>query len=117
MKNIENLDKLNRKLQKMQKIDYHPLLTLVSRVVQDKAKSDGYVPVDTGDLRNSIVVAPPKNNEALVYTNLEYATAQEFGTTNIRGSHYMKRATLDSKTKVKELSEMYIKKQLQTFRI
>lgn len=49
-------------------------------------------PVDTGRLRNSITHQEGKS-ETVIGSNVEYAAAQELGTSRgIRGKHYLKNA-------------------------
>lgn len=78
---IKGLTELNAKLTKLGDIEVSDIIERATRHVQDEVKL--LVPVDTGELRNSI--SYEMNKEAgtvsgVVFTNLEYAPYVEFGT-------------------------------------
>ena len=65
-------------------------------------------PVDTGRLKNSI---KHKTGDRYVdiYTNVEYAGYQEFGTSKIPPKHYMKNGIESNLSKYKEILEKELK--------
>ena len=66
-------------------------------------------PVDTGRLRNSIT-HQETNDKTIIGTNVEYARAQEFGTSRgIRPHHYMQKAAADHSEEYKKLVEDSLK--------
>lgn len=77
MAQIENLDKLLNKLEKLEKIDLDKVLNKACILVENDAKKK--CPVGTGELRNSIT-HEVEGTEAIVGTNTEYAPYVEFGT-------------------------------------
>lgn len=74
---IEGLDKIEAKLNGLNKIDFTDALWKAAFTVERDAKQN--CPVDTGQLRASIY-SRVKKNEASVATNVEYAPFVEFGT-------------------------------------
>jgi HK97 gp10 family phage protein len=87
--------------------------------VAGKAKSDGYAPIDTGLLRNSITNRVRKLKGAVtgeVGTNTEYAAFQEFGTSKMPaangGRGYLRVALDDSKNTVQAIITAYLKRNL-----
>jgi phage gpG-like protein len=86
-------------------------LTRSINIVQTDAKT--LVPVDQGILRGSIVKAvEPKDLEAIVSTNEEYAAWIEFGdkSTSYQGQPYMRPALFNNKDKFKKIFIDEVKK-------
>lgn len=77
MAQIENLDKLLKKLEKLDNIDLDEVLNKACILVENDAKKK--CPVDKGQLRNSIT-HEVERTEAVVGTNTEYAPYVEIGT-------------------------------------
>lgn len=77
MAQIENLDKLLKKLEKLENIDLDQVLNKACVLVENEAKAK--CPVDKGQLRNSIT-HEIEGTEAVVGTNTEYAPYVEIGT-------------------------------------
>lgn len=81
METIDGLKRLKAKFQTMANIDMTNSVTEVTEFVHRQTKL--LVPVDTGDLRNSIhmKIERSKNNvSGTVFTNNDHAAFQEFGT-------------------------------------
>lgn len=70
MAQIENLDRLLKKLEKLDNIDLDEVLNKACILVENDAKKK--CPVDKGQLRNSIT-HEVEGTEAVVGTNTEYA--------------------------------------------
>lgn len=71
------------------------------------AKAEGYAkegaPVDTGRLRNSIT-HQESDNATVIGSNVEYAAAQELGTSRgITGKHYLKNAVANHTGEYKDV--------------
>lgn len=77
MAQIENLDKLLKKLEKLENVDLDKILNKACVLVENDAKKK--CPVNTGELRNSIT-HEVNGTEAIVGTNTSYAPYIEFGT-------------------------------------
>lgn len=77
MAQIENLDKLLKKLEKLDNIDLDEVLNKACILVENDAKKK--CPVDKGQLRNSIT-HEVEGTEDVVGTNTEYAPYVEIGT-------------------------------------
>ena len=77
MAQIENLDRLLKKLEKLDNIDLDEVLNKACILVENDAKKK--CPVDKGQLRNSIT-HEVEGIEAVVGTNTEYAPYVEIGT-------------------------------------
>lgn len=77
MAQIENLDKLLKKLEKLDNIDLDEVLNKACILVENDAKKK--CPVDKGQLRNSIT-HEVEGTKAVVGTNTEYAPYVEIGT-------------------------------------
>ena len=82
MAQIENLDKLLKKLENLNRISVEQAVNEVCILVENDAKRR--CPVDTGELRMSITHEIEETSEnrttGAVGTNLEYAPYVEFGT-------------------------------------
>lgn len=78
---IKNIDRLNRKLMKLPKVNF---LRVMKEVVGDvQSTSKLLSPVDTGTLRNSLHTRVRDGRDKIVgdvFTNLNYAVYVEFGT-------------------------------------
>lgn len=84
-------------------------LIRATNLVQRDAKL--LVPVDTGNLRVSIVKAVDNNKlEGSVSTNTEYAPSIEFGTRRQRAQPFMRPALNDNKANILKIAEQEIKK-------
>lgn len=71
----------------------------------ENARSHAYhnAPFKTGNLRNSITHQTQGNTE-IIGTNVEYALAQELGTSRgIRAKHYMKNAVANNTAEYKNI--------------
>ena len=77
MAQIENLDRLLKKLEKLDNIDLDEVLNKACILVENDAKKK--CPVDKGQLRNSIT-HEVEGKEAVIGTNTEYAPYVEIGT-------------------------------------
>ena len=77
MAQIENLDRLLKKLEKLDNINLDEVLNKACILVENDAKKK--CPVDKGQLRNSIT-HEVEGTEAAVGTNTEYAPYVEIGT-------------------------------------
>ena len=77
MAQIENLDRLLKKLEKLDNIDLDEVLNKACILVENDAKKK--CPVDKGQLRNSIT-HEVEGTEAVVGTNTEYAPFVVIGT-------------------------------------
>lgn len=78
-------------------------LWAVGAAVEGHAKSNA--PVDTGRLRNSIT-HQETTDTTIIGTNVEYAAAQELGTSRgIRPKHYLKDAVANHTSEYKRLIE------------
>ncbi len=78
---IKNLDRLNKKLDKLSDVDLTNIIKKATIFVQGQAKN--LAPVDTGQLRSSIHTEVKKNGKEIigrVYTNNDHAVYVEFGT-------------------------------------
>ena len=72
-------DKVLKEVQKAKKV----ALLAGGNALQGYAAS--LAPVDTGNLRSSITVGPVQSDYIDIYTDVEYAIYQEFGTSRGRG--------------------------------
>lgn len=61
-----------------------------ARDIEGNAKS--FAPVDTGNLKNSIIATDTGPLTAIVGTNVEYGIHQEYGTVNQSGQAFMRPA-------------------------
>jgi HK97 gp10 family phage protein len=85
---VINLDKCLKKFKDYENINIMPVIVKGTRKVQRTAKE--LAPVDTGTLRNSIKTKTiPRLKTGIVYTALEYAPHQEFGTVNMPAQPFM----------------------------
>lgn len=91
---VINLDKVLLKLESLEDIDLEPVLKEVTNRIKRDAKINA--PVDTGDLRASISSMVEKEGQGQstkwigrIYTNLEYAKYQEFGTSKMKAQPYL----------------------------
>ena len=78
---IEGLDRLYRKITRLQNIDIKPIIEDATIRIRDEAKMR--VPVDTGELQNSIdynVDISAKGFTGKVFTNKEHGLYVELGT-------------------------------------
>lgn len=81
METIDGLKRLKAKFQTMANIDMANSVTEVTKFVHRQTKL--LVPVDTGELRDSIHMKIEKNKNdvsGIVFTNNDHAVFQEFGT-------------------------------------
>jgi HK97 gp10 family phage protein len=74
-----------------------------------KEKMDGYVAVDTGNLksRNSYAIV---NNELQLHNDCEYAIHQEFGTYKMAAHPFMKPAAYNHLGEIKQIAAEYLSK-------
>ena len=104
---VKNLGRLQAKLKKLDPLTREAILTgvnLAGLLVEGTAKN--IVPVDTGELRDSINTnskAIPSGAEATVGTNKEYALYVELGTSKMQAQPYLKPALQKNKDKAKKL--------------
>lgn len=87
--------RMQRKVNRMQVMFPKELSTIVkqaSLVAETTAAKKA--PVDTGRLRQSIRRVEKGKYEVVVYTNVNYASYQEFGTHKMRGKHFMRKGYL-----------------------
>lgn len=78
---IKNLDRLQKKLNKLSDVDITNIVKKATVFVQGQAKT--LAPVDTGQLRSSIHTEVKKDGKTVigrVYTNNDHAVYVEFGT-------------------------------------
>lgn len=78
---IEGLDRLFRKIEQLKNIDIKPIIEDASVKIRDEARAR--VPVDTGELQNSIdynVETTAKGCTGKVFTDKEHGIYVEFGT-------------------------------------
>lgn len=109
---IINLDKCIKKFGNIEGIDLMPEIREATRKVQQTAKD--LAPVDTGALRSSIKTQMyPKRNSGVVYTTLEYAPYQEFGTRYQMGQPFMRPAMNMHRAGINQSMKKYIKDQLK----
>lgn len=118
---IINLKKTIEKFGDISNIDLTPEIVEATRKVQRKARD--LAPVDTGALKASIKTKirnrGKSNVTGIVYTTLEYAPYQEFGTLtkggNIRmlGQPFMTPAILQERLGIQQSLKKYIKEQLR----
>lgn len=113
MKNLlKDLEKIQNNFPKKSRIF---LDSLGNRV---KAKAKIKVPVDTGELRNSIKSETISENEVKVYTNKDYALHIEYGHRTrgggfYEGKYFLKKSVGEVKEDLPELSKKFIKEVLE----
>ncbi len=109
---IINLDKCIAKFGNIAGIDLMPEIREATRKVQQSAKD--LAPVDTGALRNSIKTKMyPDQQAGVVYTTLEYAPYQEFGTRRMKAQPFMTPAMNMNRAGINQSMKKYIKEQLR----
>ncbi|RMD51322.1 HK97 gp10 family phage protein [Candidatus Parcubacteria bacterium] len=120
-KDIDLFAKALKKDAKKLQLNLKKAMAVNALEVQSTAKSQGYVPVKTGNLKRSITHDPITIAGKRIYTeigsNLDYAAIQEFGGTTkhgakITGKRYIHRAFEDTKERQKEKIRKYIAKTL-----
>lgn len=106
---IIGLDKLEKKLNEISNIDITDAIRIGALRVERSAKE--IVPVDTGNLRNSITTSI-KGNTGYVGTNVEYAPKVEFGIGQ-RAQPYLTPAFLENKDRIMQDIKEAARKQLK----
>jgi len=109
MAEIKNLDRLQRKLGKIQNIDVSAGLLKGGLRVERDAKL--FVPVDTGLLRSSITTAKVDNSRVVVGSSVEYAPNVELGVGQ-RAQPYLTPAFQQNRDNIKKDIEEEFRKQL-----
>lgn len=117
--NILNLDKLLKKLGKLEGIDMTPPVRTATRMVQSRAKE--LAPFDSGLLIGSIYAKTLKRAGkagspfayGIVGTSVEYAIYQEFGTRYMPAHPFLMPAVAQLKTVIFQLMSIYVKEQLK----
>lgn len=109
---IINLDKCIAKFGNIAGIDLMPEILEATRKVQQSAKD--LAPFDTGALKGSIKRKMyPKEQSGVVYTVLEYAPYQEFGTRRMKAQPFMIPAMNMNRAGINQSMKKYIKDQLK----
>ena len=120
---ILNVEKLFKKFEELSGINYMPVIRRGTRLIQVEAKTNAprdmrRPPRDlsqkvTGNLRNSIKVDyNEEKQEGYVFTNLEYASYQEYGTINIPARPFMLPAFNSKVKEIKQDFKDYTKQKL-----
>lgn len=90
-----------------------PEITEATAKVQRTAKD--LAPYDTGDLYRSIHRKMyPKQQSGVVYTTLEYAPYQEFGTSKMQPQPFMIPAMNINRAGINQSMKKYLKEQLKS---
>lgn len=76
-------------------------MVLVGEFVRSAAAANA--PVDTGNLRSSIIATPVSWDTVRIGTNVEYAIWQEFGTRYMSGRPYLRPAIYENKDQIKRI--------------
>ncbi len=109
---IINLDKCIKKFGNISDIDLMPEIARATRKVQRSAKD--LAPVDTGILRASIKTRLlPKQEAGVVFTPVEYAPYQEFGTSKMPPSPFMIPAMNINRAGINQSMKAYLKNQMK----
>lgn len=109
---VLNLDKCIKKFGNIKDIDLMPEIIEATRKVQRTAKD--LAPVDTGALKGSIRTKMyPKQQSGVVYTLLEYAPHQEFGTSKMKAQPFMIPAMNINRAGINQSMKKYLKEQLK----
>ena len=89
-----------------------PEIIEATRKVQRTAKD--LAPVDTGVLKGSIRTKKyPKEQSGVVYTTVEYAPYQEFGTSRMSAQPFMIPAMNINRAGINQSMKKYLKEQLR----
>jgi HK97 gp10 family phage protein len=108
---ILGLEKLMSEFTNTADINMMPAIKTAARRVQNSAKS--LSPVDTGILKGSIRVRNlPKLQSAIVYTNVEYAPYQEFGTVKMSPQPFLTPALNINRVGISQAFKKYFRDQL-----
>ena len=108
---IQGLDKVLSAMVETSKIDMMPAIKKAARFVQSTAKD--LVAVDTGILKGSIKVKSlPKQQAAIIGTNVEYAPYQEFGTRKMKAHPFLGPAITINKSDIQRTLKKYFKEQM-----
>jgi HK97 gp10 family phage protein len=109
---VLNLKSLIGKFGDISDIDLMPEIKVATRKVQATAKQ--LAPVDTGALKASIHrKLYPKQQTGVVYTTLEYAPYQEFGTRFMKGKPFMLPAINRNRLGIQRSLEAYIRNKVR----
>lgn len=109
---VLNLDKCLKQLKDIRDINVMNVISDGARKVQARAKD--LAPVDTGALKGSIRVKQyAQFLSAVVYTNLEYAPYQEFGTVYVPAHPFMHPAFNQLKSEIERDIKEYINKEIR----
>ena len=121
---ILNLDKLTRKFGNISGIDLMPEIKEGTRKVQRRAKklapnNTGFTPSGNpseskGDLKNSIKTKLyPEQQTGVVYTTLEYAPHNEFGTRFMKAQPFMNPALNIERIGIYSSMQKYLRDELK----
>jgi HK97 gp10 family phage protein len=109
---VINLDKCIKKFGDLSGIDLMPEINEGARKVQRTAKD--LAPVDTGNLRNSIhYKSYRKQQSAIVYTIVDYAPYQEFGTSKMEAQPFLIPAMNINRIGINQSMQKYIRDYLR----
>lgn len=112
---VINLDKCIKKFGDIGDIDLTPEITEATAKVQKTAKE--LAPYDTGDLFRSIHRTirdkGSRNVTGVVYTTLEYAPYQEFGTVKMEAKPFMRPAMNINRAGIYQSMKKYIRDEIK----